>query len=839
MLVGRRDELEVLRGHLADSRAVVLVGPAGIGKTTLARAALDQPRSGPGGYREAGALATLAWSPLLLFRRLLRDDPPELPDAVAAAVLAQASSPLLLDDVQWCDDASLDVMGRLIGRTGIVATVRTGEERSDLVLEVLDLVGAARVDLGGLPPESAAALAVALHPGLSEPERAQLVATAEGNPLLLTELPRGPVAAPTLVSALIGRLQALSPDARVAAERLAVLGRPAELDLLGSGVDELVVGGLVGPARDGRVTISHSLLGEVIVEGMGERADVVRRELVGFVPVGEGAHLLAAAGDRAGARALALQAAEVGDRRRRATMLAFAVSCADDLDVEHRVRAARLFTSVSEPGRAQALCDVPGLADLDRVDRGALLAVQAEATWLQGRQRESLELAEQALSELRGTRTAYEAAVLAGSTVAQTFVDLDGRPALERAREAVRLADEIGAEQGYTRTRLASVLMTSGEPGWAELYQEVIDLANASDDDDLRRTAVVSLILGQWASGNPAAAKEAARVELTAGPRQALDLTWLSIASYAAVLGLVTGRSRVDLIAEFRPLLEQWPVFRSRPFMEAAVTLALADSGQHGAAADLAAGSLERSGGDGVWQSLAWWARTDASWLAGRLEEAVAGAEAVIDLGLGDYPSAVQARLAGAHAARELGRPAVGPAPGSLQPAWQTAPVEWAALATADGDPDGAVAGLLEAAEGWRTNDIRAEVRCRWAAGDVAARAGQPGAQALLEAAEARALELGLAAMVDRIRRSLRSIGVVRRAAGTSGATGLTAREEQVLDLVGTGARSADIAAALGVEVSTVESFVRTAMQKLSVPTRVAAAARLRELRAGPGPSTG
>ena len=69
-------------------RPTVLVGPAGIGKTTLARAALD----GPGGYREAGALASLAWSPLLVFRRLLRDDPPELPDEVAAAVMAQGSS---------------------------------------------------------------------------------------------------------------------------------------------------------------------------------------------------------------------------------------------------------------------------------------------------------------------------------------------------------------------------------------------------------------------------------------------------------------------------------------------------------------------------------------------------------------------------------------------------------------------------------------------------------------------------------------------------------------------------------------------------------------------------
>ena len=107
----------------------------------------------------------------------------------------------------------------------------------------------------------------------------------------------------------------------------------------------------------------------------------------------------------------------------------------------------------------------------------------------------------------------------------------------------------------------------------------------------------------------------------------------------------------------------------------------------------------------------------------------------------------------------------------------------------------------------------------------------EPDAQDLLVAAEDRALELELSAMVDRIRRSLRAIGVVRRSAAGSGTAGLTAREEQVLDLVGVGARSTDIAAALGVEVSTVESFVRSAMQKLGASTRVAAAATLQELR--------
>jgi DNA-binding NarL/FixJ family response regulator len=158
--------------------------------------------------------------------------------------------------------------------------------------------------------------------------------------------------------------------------------------------------------------------------------------------------------------------------------------------------------------------------------------------------------------------------------------------------------------------------------------------------------------------------------------------------------------------------------------------------------------------------------------------------------------------------------------------------VEWSALVAAhDGRIDAAIDGFLEAASAWEGNDVRSEARCRWAAGALAARAGRTEAEELLTEAEDRAAATGSDALLVRIRRSLRSVGVVRRAPSISGVAGLTGREEAVLELVGAGRTTPAIAAELGVEPSTVESFVRSAMRKLGSETRVAAAIRWRELR--------
>jgi DNA-binding CsgD family transcriptional regulator len=62
---------------------------------------------------------------------------------------------------------------------------------------------------------------------------------------------------------------------------------------------------------------------------------------------------------------------------------------------------------------------------------------------------------------------------------------------------------------------------------------------------------------------------------------------------------------------------------------------------------------------------------------------------------------------------------------------------------------------------------------------------------------------------------------------------GLTARERQVLELVGAGVRDDDIADRLQIAPTTVAMLLRSSMAKLDARTRVEAAARSRGIGAG------
>lgn len=428
------------------------------------------------------------------------------------------------------------MLSHLVDKVGIVATVRTGEERSELVTEALALVGVHRLDLGPLLGSDASRLVARLHPELSRAEQDRLMGEAGGNPLLLEELPRAGSDSSTLVSALLGRLDALDVPARGAMDRLAVLGRPASAALLGRGVEALIGAGLASVVDEKEVEVRHALLAEVMVEHLGPEADTLRRQLAQVVPDAEAAHLLARTGDRDRARELALRAAEATqDRRDLAELLELAVGCAGPgvVDLDNRLAAARLFVEHDELDRAAELCAVEGLPALSPVQRGALLASAAEVAWFRGQAREATELVEAALSDLRGTDTPQEVRALAGSSLPDTRVSLDGRPSLARAWEAVALADRIGSHQALARQQLASVLLTAGEAGWVEHYEKAMVDAARAGDEPLRRSVLISLVLGLWLSGEAADASRLAWEEVSTGPTHDHDVHWLSLHAYA------------------------------------------------------------------------------------------------------------------------------------------------------------------------------------------------------------------------------------------------------------------------------------------------------------------
>jgi DNA-binding SARP family transcriptional activator len=294
-IVGRVAELGSLRTALGEARRatrfVVVEGEPGIGKTRLLEALGGEAAAGGavvvwGRTHESGA-APAYWPWLAALRTLVEQRPDlasglgslldprggleevgeagpasfRLHEAVAVALeTAGAASPVvvLLDDLQWADPASLELLGYLATRLSdapvlVGVTLRSRElGRSDPVTSALSAIarrpGSRRLTLKGLDAtDSGELLAQAAGRPVDESVAAAIHARASGNPFFAGELARlladedqlddvGAVArtpVPEGVRDVVRRRLDRLPEPTVDVLRVAaVLGRDLELSLL-------------------------------------------------------------------------------------------------------------------------------------------------------------------------------------------------------------------------------------------------------------------------------------------------------------------------------------------------------------------------------------------------------------------------------------------------------------------------------------------------------------------------------------------------------------------------------------------------------------------------------
>ncbi len=851
-LVGREGVLAALLAHAhaaagGAGRLVFLGGEAGVGKTAVAGALMTEVAASlqvRRGYCDsvttpaplgpladavpelAGLLDDAGLDPVRLFRRL-------------HAALTATPTLLVLEDVHWADEATLDLLRFLARRLAnvpllIVATYRDDEATGDHPLVALrgDLATVPAAGQLTLEPLAADAVAELVAVAGADLDPVALHRSTGGNPFFVTELLAvgGDRLPATVRDAVLARAARLSEAARRVLDAAALLGPRTRLPLL------LAVSGEAGDAVDECVG-----RGMLVAEGPGLsfRHELARRAVDEALAPGARSALHAAA------LRIGRDRGELDDRR----LAHHAVACGDLVSGrEYAVRAA---------ARAARLGAHREAAHFYRV------AIEAGAT---------AGADDAAIARLRG-QLAYEcyltdrmAAAHAEHLLAlSTWERLDDRAAIGRTRrwlsrlawflghndeaeehgaDAVRMLEPLGPSDDLAMaySNLAQLRMLAGDvEGTVRWGSRALDLARAVGAAEVEIHALNNVGTVRWsASGSPEGRTQLVRsldLALAAGLHEHVARAYTNLGS-AAALRRLYAESETHLRGGIK-YCEERDLDSWRLYMTAWLAGTLADQGR----ADEAQRYVDEVLRQPVLSPVA---RIPVLVVAARLAaRRGADAERALDTaaqlaaGTGEGQRIVPVASARAEAAWLAGRPraeiaasvteaAVAAARSS---AWELGELAWWASAGGapidlDDDPVAAPFALMltgafaEAALEWeRIGAAPWRALCLGLVPDV------PAAREGLELATA----IDAPALRDALLRERHARGLPLprppRASTRQNAFGLTLREVDVLTLVADGLTNAEVAQRLFLSEKTVGHHVSALLRKTGEPTRARAVA--------------
>jgi len=854
----REAELSLLAGAVRAAAGgagsvVLLMGEAGIGKSSLVealRAHLPAEGRMIAGYcddlvtpRTLGPFRDLVGSVGAELSGAVLDGSDR--DRVLAALRAELSWPehptvLVIEDIHWADDATLDALRYLIRRIAelpavLVLTYRDDELDREHALHGL-LGQASRSDhVRHLPLRRLSQEAVRQLSTGGPVNADDLFALTSGNPFFVHELlasAHGERVPRTVVDAVLARVRRLPPAVQDALEQLAVVP---------SALDRWLVDALVPDSGPGRMAALAAAeqggLLSVSARRISFRHELTRRAIAGSLPsarlmllnqrvlaalvdrdgsdVAQIVHHAAQAGDvdaivRYGPAA-ARDAARAGAHREAVAHFSLVLEHADRFAAQERAGLLEQYAiecyTVGAAHRAagaqrQAVELTRGLGDLCVL--GLSLRWLSRMLWSTGNRRDAEEAGREAAAVLEEAGDPRLFALALSNQSQLHMLAHRARESIACGERAAALAREAGdpAIISHALTNIGVSQWLLGDPAGQRTIDEALRVAlDAGDVEDACRAYVcIAWNLLDWFRLD-----EAERY-LTASTQLAEETEFLGFLSYMEVErarlefgrgsweeAVHTAERGVDAFIPTRctalTVLGRVMVRRGQP--EAAGVL--------GQAWELAVliNELQRTGPVAA-------ARAEAAWLRGD-HAGVRGIAAPV------YDKAE--RLGDTVNGAELGF--------------------WLTKAGQRVQPDGDHPYAVLAAGRWR------EAAAAWEA------AGCPyeHAMALAESPDPPHLltalgmldELGARPLATKVRGRLRALGVTRIPRGPTGGTkvnpaGLTARQIDVLRLLGKGYTNAQIASQLVVSVRTVDSHVAAVLGKLGAASRRDAAARAAEL---------
>ena len=480
MLFERDSEVGSLESALEETseggKVVLVRGEAGVGKSALIRQFLA---SNAGIHAHVGYCDDLLTAqPLGPFWDVARDEPKLGPYLEASDrrgimetvqdLMSQTLRPtvLVIEDTQWIDEASLDVirhLGRRIDTVNGLLILTYRDEEVDFSHPLRGVIGSVAPDsVVRMTLEPLSIEAVGDMVGNIDVDLDRLIDLTGGNPLLVKELAAaGTDGVPeSIQAAVLGRAARLRPEVRAYVDLVSVVpgGLSRQLlDELGrndpSIEDDAVKSGLV-VVGDGRVGVHHEIARRVLE---GALSPAARREMNGMI-------MSALIGIDADPARIAHHAQRSEDVSAIVEFTPLAAARAMQAG-SHR-EALEHFRSLE-----------PHLGEIDESRRGAIVENWARSEFFHDNA-EALGILESAIAIYRDRGD--EAALVNALTFAVRLFEVNGEPlkAEAAAAEAQRLADSIGdpALAAAAKTQAAWLYLMRGEPDRA---QKIADEAQA------------------------------------------------------------------------------------------------------------------------------------------------------------------------------------------------------------------------------------------------------------------------------------------------------------------------------------------------------------------------